>query len=61
MTGGEIAHKEPIGDILIYDSSQDKWTKTGELCHARANHAMSLVPTALEIEDECIVDPDCLS
>ena len=46
-------------DILIYNSSQDKWTKTGELCRARAEHAMSLVPVESEIEDECIVDPDC--
>ena len=46
-------------DILIYDSSQDKWTKTGEFCRARASHAMSLVPEESEIEDECIVDPDC--
>ena len=46
-------------DILIYNSSQDKWTKTGELCRGRAYHAMSLVSVETEIEDECIVDQDC--
>ena len=46
-------------DILIYNSSQDKWTKTGELCRARAYHAMSLVPAV--VEDECIVDIDCFA
>ena len=44
-------------DILVYDSTEDKWTKVGDLCHARAKHAMSLVPA--EVEDECIVDIDC--
>ena len=47
------------GDILIYDSSQNKWTKTGELCRARAFHGMSLVPVESGIEDDCIVDQDC--
>ena len=46
-------------DILMYDSSQDKWTKTGELCRARGYHAMSLVPVESDIEDDCIVDQDC--
>ena len=58
MVGGKvnfISSKE----ILIYDGNLDKWTKTGELCHARAEHAMSLVSADFEIEDECILDPDC--
>ena len=46
-------------DILIYDSRQNKWTKTGELCRARSGHAMSLVPVESEIEDQCILDMDC--
>ena len=60
MAGGKLkVNEEYFSDILIYDSNQDKWTKTGELCRARGYHAMSLVPVESEIEDECIVDPDC--
>ena len=59
MAGGQTLDEKYFSDILIYDSRQDKWTKTGELCCARASHAMSLVPEESEIEDECIVDPDC--
>ena len=58
MTGGRVDGVYS-GDILIYDSSQDKWTKTGELCRARTWHAMSLVPVESDIEDDCIVDQDC--
>ena len=58
MTGGRVDGVYS-SDILIYNSIKDKWTKTGELCRARASHAMSLVPEESEIEDECIVDPDC--
>ena len=62
MAGGKILNngrEVKIKDILIYDSHQNKWTKTGELCRGRAEHAMSLVPVESEIEDECIVDQDC--
>ena len=58
MVGGKvnfISSKE----ILIYDGNLDYWTKTGELCHARAEHAMSLVSADFEVEDVCILDPDC--
>ena len=58
MAGGEV-NEGYSKDILIYDSSQDKWTKTGELCRGRAFHAMSLVPVESDIEDDCIVDQDC--
>ena len=58
MAGG-IVNGKYSSDILVYDGNEDKWTKTGELCRARAEHAMSLVPVESEIEDECIVDPDC--
>ena len=61
MTGGRTADKKYSGDILMYDSSQDKWTKTGELCRGRAYHAMSLVPIESDIEDECILDSDCFA
>ena len=61
MAGGQTG---PVNgkyskDILIYNSHEDKWTKTGELCRGRAWHAMSLVPVDSDIEDECIVDQDC--
>ena len=58
MAGG-IVNGKYSSDILVYDGNEDKWTKTGELCRARAEHAMSLMPVESEIEDECIVDPDC--
>ena len=51
------AGREETRDILVYDGNEDKWTKVGDLCHARAFHAVSLVPA--EVEDECIVDIDC--
>ena len=59
MAGGRTADNKYSSDILIYDSSEDKWTKTGELCRGRAEHAMSLVPVESEIEDQCIMDMDC--
>ena len=59
MAGGKTADKKYSRDILIYNSSQNKWTKTGELCRARRDHAMSLVPVESDIEDDCIVDQDC--
>ena len=65
MAGGRVegrfstADKKYSRDILIYNSHEDKWTKTGELCRARAYHAMSLVPVESDIEDDCIVDQDC--
>ena len=46
-------------DILHYNGNEDKWTKVGDLCRARAYHAMSLVPAV--VEDECIVDIDCFA
>ena len=58
MAGGEVNFEESK-DILIYDSRQDKWTKTGELCRGRSQHAMSLVPVESDIEDQCILDLDC--
>ena len=57
MAGGLVQNVQISKEILIYDGNEDKWTKTGDLCHARANHAMSLVPAI--VEDECIVDIDC--
>ena len=36
MAGGQTLDEKYFSDILIYDSRQDKWTKTGELCRARA-------------------------
>ena len=59
MAGGRTADKKYSSDIFIYNSNEDKWTKTGELCRARAEHAMSLVPVESDIEDDCIVDQDC--
>ena len=59
MAGGQTLDEKYFSDILIYDSRQDKWTKTGELCRGRAWHAMSLVPVESDIEDDCIVDQDC--
>ena len=58
MVGGYGSGKY-LKDILMYDSGQDKWTKTGELCRGRAYHAMSLVPVESDIEDQCIMDMDC--
>ena len=55
MAGG-MTDKEYSKDILMYDGNEDKWTKVGDLCHARENRAMSLVPAI--VEDECIVDID---
>ena len=56
--GGSLRlYEKSIREILMYDGNEDKWTKVGDLCRGRANHAMSLVPAALE--DECIVDIDC--
>ena len=46
-----------LSDILLYDGNEDKWTKVGDLCHARAYHAMSLVPAVLE--DQCLFTIDC--
>ena len=63
MAGGrEYGRMVPfkyLSDILVYDGNEDKWTKTGEFCRGRAYHAMSLVSAELDVEDECIVDPDC--
>ena len=59
MAGGQAAVRKYSSDILIYDGNEDKWTKTGEFCRGRAYHAMSLVSAELDVEDECIVDPDC--
>ena len=58
MAGGEAKGKYSK-DILIYNSNEDKWTKTAELCRARSGHAMSLVPVESDIEDQCILDMDC--
>ena len=44
-------------DILMYDGTEDKWTKVGDLCRARGYHAISLVPAA--VDEECILDIDC--
>ena len=52
MSDGEF-----FKDILMYEESEDKWTKVGDLCQARSYHGMSLVPAV--VEDECIVDIDC--
>ena len=63
MAGGRERNGRKWGkylkEILVYDDNEDKWTKTGDLCHARAEHAMSLVPVEVELEDQCIVDIDC--
>ena len=57
MAGGRVSDVEFFKDILMYEESEDKWTKVGDLCQARAHHAMSLVPAV--VEDECIMDIDC--
>ena len=57
MSGGR-AHFIEQKDILLYDGNKDKWANVGDLCTARADHAMSLVPA--EVEDECIIDIDCI-
>ena len=44
-------------DVLIYDGNQNKWSKVGDLCHARFAHAMSFVSG--DIVDDCIIDIDC--
>ena len=49
--------REETRDILVYDSTEDKWTKVGDLCRARGYHAISLVPAA--VDEECILDIDC--
>ena len=46
-----------LKEILVYDDNEDKWTKTGDLCHARAYHAVSLVPAV--VEDQCLFTIDC--
>ena len=56
MTGGSSGGGHSR-DILMYDGNKDKWTKVGDLCSGREDHAMSLVPAVAE--DECIVDIDC--
>ena len=60
MAGGR-AKEDFSKDILIYDSNEDKWAKTGELCRGRHSHALSLVPEESDIEDECILDSDCFA
>ena len=57
MAGGKTGYSEHLKDILMYDGNEDKWSKVGDLCHARADHAMSLVPA--EVDEECIFDIDC--
>ena len=57
MAGGRVSDGEFFKDILMYEDSEDKWTKVGDLCQARSYHGMSLVPAV--VEDECIVDIDC--
>ena len=49
--------REETRDILVYDGNEDKWSKVGDLCHARAYHAMSLVPAV--VEDQCLFTIDC--
>ena len=49
--------EEYLKDVLMYDGNEDKWTKVGDLCRARAYHGMSLVPAAMA--DECIFELDC--
>ena len=61
MAGGTFKFGEISRDIFIYDSTEDKWTKTGELCRGRTEHAMALVPVESDIEDECIFDSDCFA
>ena len=56
MAGG-MTDKEYSKDILMYDDNEDKWTKVGDLCHARENHAMSLAPAV--VEDQCVFSIDC--
>ena len=57
MAGGKLENLKISKDILLYDDNEDKWTKVGDLCHGRMNHAMSLVPAV--VEDECIVN-ECI-
>ena len=57
MTGGRPEKTAYLKDILMYDGNEDKWTKVGDLCHARENHAMSLVPAV--VEDQCVFSIDC--
>ena len=51
QTGGQT-NDEHLRDILIYDSTKDEWTKTGDLFMGRSEHALSLVPG--DIEEHCI-------
>ena len=41
-----------LKDVLDYDPDADKWTKVGEMAHARYLHGMSLVPE--ETADYCV-------
>ena len=52
--GGNQKNDEPVGlkDVLDYDPEADKWTKVGEMAHARYLHGMSLVPK--ETADYCV-------
>ena len=45
ITGGvEKYNGNGLKDVLDYDPDADKWTKVGEMAHARYLHGMSLVP-----------------
>ena len=62
MVGGREAESwvkwgKFLKEILVYDDNEDKWTKTGDLCNARAYHAVSLVPAV--VEDQCLFTIDC--
>ena len=54
MIAGGRKNGEPVGlkDVLDYDPEADKWTKVGEMAHARYLHGMSLVPK--ETVDYCV-------
>ena len=49
---GDIIYGNGLKDVLDYDPDADKWTKVGEMAHARYLHGMSLVPK--ETADYCV-------
>ena len=54
ITGGTEKYYDGnrLKDVLDYDPDADKWTKVGEMAHARYYHGMSLVPK--ETADYCV-------
>ena len=57
ITGGYNSDKTYLSDVLDYDPDADKWSKVGEMAHARYSHGMSLVQK--EPADYCVCAWTC--